>query len=69
MTQPTAQKYAKACQELRRIGDTQSPREKVKHCQIMYTYLKTIIYEESKGSKGSDGLRQSCSTWKTYCQC
>lgn len=33
-----------ACPYLEKIGFTSNPREKIKHCQIMYAQLKSYFY-------------------------
>lgn len=36
-----------------------NPREKMKHCQIAYSVLKTLVYESSNKKHGKTHLTQS----------
>ena len=39
-----ALKYRKGCDEFEKMSHVTSPREKMKHCQIAYSVLKTVFY-------------------------
>lgn len=46
--------FGKCLKEISKITLTKSPREKINSCQLMFAYLKIIVYEKSGGRKGKN---------------
>lgn len=50
---------AVACPEFEKIAQTSSPREKIKHCQLMYAQLKAYFYEKLNKKYGTFPFTQN----------
>jgi hypothetical protein len=54
-----------ACPELEKAALASSPREKMKHCQLMYAQLKFYFDQKLTAKYCKDVLTQSCTVWRT----